>query len=369
MRHRNSDASSSTRAMRLLPAGRRFVNLACALSYAIAWCIARHAHISWFRSLLFVNVVSNGQIVEPGSRRHTRMPRNGGDSSSEARGSDGGSCSNDSGDQSKQLIMSGEHEKDGEMCAVPERSSNTKEVGKRKMTAYTGAFEEGIVEIIRDLVAMARKTKGCELELRFGKICEGKFEPGISRCMMDEFINRLQTNLQMKSSNWSEIVDYFYPVMKDGKKLGARSRISYNTNYFVVEKEHCFKTKLKNVILCDPKSNVAFKIELSQEQIFETYDMPQVANPNFVRIQQRRSFLYGGNPPGNWKYDFSMTWKGTSKTDAEISQSREEPIFEFEIELTGKQYFEQHDDQYISKSLLMKALDFAGTGSALKIIS
>lgn len=289
------------------------------------------------------------------------MQRNSGDSSGGAHGGDRFGCG-DGGD---------EHRKDGDICAVPDRgsSSTTKETGKQKATAYAGTLGVDVVRVIRDLVAMARKTKGCELELRFGKMSDGKFEPGVTRCMMDKFINRLQTNVQMKSSNWSEIVDYFYPVMKDGRKLGARSRVSYNTNYFVVEKEHCFKTKLKNVILCDPTSNVAFKIELSQEQIFESYDMPQVAHPNFVRIQQRRSFLYGGNPPGNWKYDFSMTWKGTSKTDAEISQSKEEPIFEFEIELTGKQYFEQHDDEYISKSLLMKALDFAGTGAALKIIS
>ena len=229
---------------------------------------------------------------------------------------------------------------------------------------------QDVVPIVRELVAIARKTRGCELELRFGKIRNNKFEPGITRCMTDDFITRLQTNVRMTTDEWNEFVDFFYPVQRGGKKLVARSRVSYDTNYFNTNQSHCFKTKLKNIVISVLQHDIAFKLELSQEEPFETYDMPQIANPTFVRIQQRRCFLHGGVPnDANWKYDFSMTWHADTKTEAELRQRQQEPSFEFEIELNGKQYFERHDDEHVAQSFLMKALDFVGRRCELQIVS
>ena len=229
---------------------------------------------------------------------------------------------------------------------------------------------QDVVPIVRELVAIARKTKGCELELRFGKIRNNRFEPGITRCMMDDFISRLQTNVQMTTDEWNEFADFFYPVQRNGKTLYARSRVSYDTNYFNTNQSHCFKTKLKNIVISVLQHDIALKLELSQEESFNTYDMPQIANPTYVRIQQRRCFLHGGEPnDANWKYDFSMTWQANTKTEAEVRQRQQEPSFEFEIELNGKQYFERHDDEYVAQSFLMKALDFVGRRCELQIVS
>jgi len=295
------------------------------------------------------------------------------------------SCSKAS--SGKATKVDGDADKDTEN-GVPIARTSGEALGKRKSIGPPGDDAQGreyganahgqlmtdviqdIVPLVRQLVAIARKTKGCELELRFGRIRKDKFEPGISRGKMDESINRLQSNISMKSDDWNEFVDFYYPVERGGDKLLARTRVRYNTNHFVTQKSHCFKTKLKNIVIAVPQHDIAFKIELSQEETFQTFDMPQIANPTFVRIQQRRCFLHGGvENDENWRYDFSMTWSGNTKTKAEILQSKQEPTFEFEIELNGKEYFEKHDDEHVAQSVLMKGLDFVGYRSKLQLVS
>ena len=232
-------------------------------------------------------------------------------------------------------------------------------------------YIKNVVPIVRKLVERARKIKNSELELRFGKIEDGKFVPGIDRLTTDRYINLLQTNKKIYNTDWDEIVDYFYTIKQKRNKALARTRVSYNTNDLVTEKVHCIKNKLYDIILSvSNQNNVAVKLSLSQEDPIDSSELPQITNTEYVRIQQRRSFLHGGNPNDqNWKFDFSMTWSGKTKTEAEQAQKQQDPIFEFEIEIIGKEYFEKHDDEYLSHSLLLKGLDFLGDAAQLKVIS
>lgn len=216
------------------------------------------------------------------------------------------------------------------------------------------------ISMVRKLIALSRKVKGFELELRFGKLHNGKFIPGITRSVMDDFINMMQTNRSIRHTEWDEFCDFFFPMVYENKNIVARTRVSYDTNYLCTEKTHCIKNKLHHIVFSVGVSNVAFKLELSQEVLIDQWNMPQIiSSTTLVRMQQRRCFLHGGKEGDeNWKYDFSMTWSGETKTAAEVLQKTEEPVFEFEIELNGKDYYGKHDDEYLSNSLLMKALDF-----------
>ena len=230
---------------------------------------------------------------------------------------------------------------------------------------------KNIIPIVRKLVERARKIKNCEIELRFGKIVDGKFVPGIDRLTTDRYINLLQTNKKIYNTDWDEIVDYFYTIKQKRNKALARTRVSYNTSDLVTEKSHCIKNKLHDIILSvSNKNDIALKLSLSQEEPIDLSELPQITNTEYVRIQQRRSFLHGGNPNDqNWKFDFSMTWSGKTKTEAEQAQKEQDPIFEFEIEIIGKEYFEKLDDEYLSHSLLLKGLDFLGDVAQLEIVS
>lgn len=230
---------------------------------------------------------------------------------------------------------------------------------------------KNIVPIVRKLIEHARKIKNSEIELRFGKIVDGKFVPGIDRLTTDRYINLLQTNKKIYNTDWDEIVDYFYTIKQKRNKALARTRVSYNTSDLVTEKVHCIKNKLYDIILSvSDKNDIAVKLSLSHEEPIDLSELPQITNTEYVRIQQRRSFLHGGNPNDqNWRFDFSMTWSGKTKTEAEQAQKQQDPIFEFEIEIIGKEYFEKHDDEYLSHSLLLKGLDFLGDAAQLEIVS
>jgi hypothetical protein len=231
------------------------------------------------------------------------------------------------------------------------------------------------IPLVREFIKEARKLKNIEIELRFGSISQRdkRFVPGISRSNTDKFINTLQTNKHMStfSTDWNECCDYFFPIRSFDKQMLARTRVTYDTNDLVTKKTHCIKNKVKEIVFVfGHPDHLAMKLCLNIEKPIDQSDIPAVTNTEYVRMQQRRSFSYGGNRQDqNWKFDFSMTWAGRTRTQAEQSQVREEPQFEFEIELTGDNYFQQHDDEYLATSLLLKGLDFTDGHSELEVFS
>lgn len=63
-------------------------------------------------------------------------------------------------------------------------------------------------------------------------------------------------------------------------------------------------------------------------------NIPSGVNTDFVRIKQHKRFhIVRDTDTQAWAFDFAMIWSGKTKTEAEISQNSEEPIFVIECEL------------------------------------
>ena len=90
---------------------------------------------------------------------------------------------------------------------------------------------------------------------------------------------------------------------------------------------------------------------------------PLSVNPYLVRIKQRKRFVTDNKI---WAFDFSMTWTGKSKSDAEYSQMNDEAVLEIECECIDPSVLDTKDDTYVAASLLLKMYDFLPNQSILQ---
>jgi hypothetical protein len=220
-----------------------------------------------------------------------------------------------------------------------------------------------VIDEVAKVVQLHRKSdmKTSELEIRLGRICNGKYTSGVSRQLMDSAISLIETNTEMVSTDWCEFHDYFYNL-PTGQKV--RTRVSFNTDDLCIESSTVCKTKITDVTLSTtshtantPDECDALRISLSNEEPVRNECIPTLVNTTFMRLQQRRSFTHNG-----FSFDFSLTWQAANKTAAEKKQQEEDPLFAFEIEITDPDYIKKHDDEWVAASLLLKALDFIPGG-------
>ena len=188
-----------------------------------------------------------------------------------------------------------------------------------------------------------------ELELRFGSIGhDGKYVNGVSREFMDRVLTMIQTNKDMKGTDWCEYHDFYFNV-DDGTPV--RTRVTFDTDELVIATVTSSKVKTNQAVFKDQYGN-AVKFSSGRERKVQKDKLPSLVNTEKVRIQQRRSFVYDST----WSFDFSLTWAGATKTEAEQAQQNEDPVYEIEIELLDREYLKKHDDNWVSVSFLLKAL-------------
>lgn len=202
-----------------------------------------------------------------------------------------------------------------------------------------------------------------ELEARFGRVGKDGFTCGVSRAQMDGILEIMQDSGHcVGEEEWSEEHDF---IFTDNKGRSLRTRVVFDSNKMILEKKTIEKKVFGKV---DAETRVDqgsagkggrdVRCMLKREQ--EVTDVPSATNTDYVRIKQRRRFLLkqGENVPSRWAFDFSMTWSGRTKTEAEMMQISQEPVFEIECELIDeKEYFHSKSDAHIAKSLLHKMHD------------
>ena len=208
------------------------------------------------------------------------------------------------------------------------------------------------IRAVAALVGMYReliKTDGeLELEVRIGRKINDKYVAGTERAFMDSAMRLMQTNDDMIVSPWKEHHDMFLAAPCSG----VRVRVEFDTSHLEIQRTMVRKTCIKSAIV---RSNDAMvKVSLNREAPVNDHLVPVIVNTEHVRIQQRRSYTYHSN----WQYDFSMTWSGRTKSEAERSQQLDDPTFEMEIELIAGSYVAVHTDEFVAESLLLKAQDF-----------
>lgn len=210
------------------------------------------------------------------------------------------------------------------------------------------------------MVELLRCHPNAELEARFGCIRDGRFVPGVSRQIMDEIIEMMQKSAYVFGDDeWREEKDVFFD--HNGSKL--RTRVQYDSNAMMVIPHTTEKVMLTNSL--DFKNTIndkPFDVRFSLKNELDVETPPNVVIPTLVRIKQRRRFVTENKC---WAFDFSMTWSGSTKSDAEKSQMNDEAVFEIECELLRVHEMLQKSDDYIAASLLLKMHDLMPSNSKL----
>lgn len=223
-------------------------------------------------------------------------------------------------------------------------------------------IDDTCVEKIIPLVDnLCENLNSAELEARFGKIVDGKFIPGVTRQFMDYVLDMMQKSPYVTGNDeWTEELDVYY---KDEKNNQLRTRVNYDSELFTISTITVNKTSLNYPIdlLYTPKdtktTSFDMRISLKNEEIVTT--PPCSVNSDLVRIKQRRRFICENL---NWAFDFSMSWSGRTRSEAEERQMNEEPKYEIECELINNQYAVTKTHKHIAASLLLKMIDLLPTG-------
>ncbi len=209
------------------------------------------------------------------------------------------------------------------------------------------------IKMMRSLTCTPDPSVNYELEARFGSVVGGRFVPGIPRDMAHTILSMLESysDWDRQTDDWGESHDYFYT------HNDQRVRTSVRFDSEAVRTQHLIKTPLGKVTMGFEKAGpLLIRAAIQQEQEVNPKLVPNIVNPDFVRIKQRHSFV-----KGCWAFELTRCWEGDSRQDAEAKQVEDDTAYEFEVEcIRPNDYFQQeyHTDEYIATSLLMKMKDF-----------
>lgn len=224
----------------------------------------------------------------------------------------------------------------------------------------------GCVPVAAQVVDILRQHPEYELEARFGTIVQQKFVPGVSRSLMDDIIDKMQKSSFVRGdSEWKEEQDVYYE--HNGRYM--RTRVQYDSNTMTVTSSTTEKVPVVPPVDClhrvgDEMGGLDVRLSLKTEHIVES--PPLWVNPTLVRIKQRRRFVTENEL---WAFDFSMTWSGRSKSEAEASQMKDDAVFEIECELIDvPRAMAQRSNEYLALSILLKMTDFMPSNSSLSVV-
>lgn len=213
-----------------------------------------------------------------------------------------------------------------------------------------------IIPSVTELVSQLRKTPSLEMEARFGFFKTSKFVPGVDREEVDRLMEMMQKSTHLScSGDWVEEQDFFYNS-KNGSQ--CRTRVSYDDRTMNVLPTTIQKKTMGNVDIgiTDAKGQTVHEgIRVSLKEEKPHGEENACVETNLVRLKQKRKFKSSCSV---WSYDFSMIWSGKTKTEAELSQSQNDPLFEVECEIIEPhKILAMQSDAKIATSLLLKMGD------------
>jgi hypothetical protein len=222
------------------------------------------------------------------------------------------------------------------------------------------------IDPVRDMVCLMSTNECCELEARFGRITNDKFSPGIERAKMDEILEMMQKSPHVKGEDeWKEEIDFFFT--HNDKNI--RSRVEYDGSLMKVKTSATEKKSLHppidftHILSNGNRGDMDVRVSLKSEIPIPITDCPACVVPHLVRIKQRKRFVTENN---KWAFDFSMTWSGKTKSEAETAQMNEDAVFELECELIENDLVDSKSAKYVATSILLKMSDFLDESDRLE---
>lgn len=246
-----------------------------------------------------------------------------------------------------------------------------------------------------------------ELECRLGQIdsksstITNKFSPGVSKMTYEQCLQLVQT-----FPNWSQvtnprwITDFFYNFPENHTRPGYPQQLSkvlgnsfrpasqIRTSVMYIDEnsrkiQHIYKHSLGQLTFKYQKTgtsggsagsgvkseklmnNNEYDLRFAINWEEDVCDVPNCALPTLVRLKQRKSFYYTPDhfTKPIWSFDFTKTWSGKTKEEAEFKQKHGDCLYEIECEcLDMKAYMDNndHDELFLATSMLLKMRDFIG---------
>lgn len=244
------------------------------------------------------------------------------------------------------------------------------------MTDPSAAVDEAVRRVVDAFVTLERPEE-LELELRFGTLgADHRFVPGVTLDFMEVVLGRLHTNASCKMTDWVEHHDTHFPLPRGLSEVLAstqplRTRTTFNAYTLQIEPRTVQKTKLMDVVLAINQERMAVRICLSREAPIRDELLPMTTDTDLVRIQTRKRVTWAreASAPPPWAYEFSMTWAGKTRSEAEVAKTTRGPTYELEIELDRQTpYVLAHEPLYLARSLLCKARDFLERDATFRVV-
>ena len=212
-------------------------------------------------------------------------------------------------------------------------------------------------EVPRKTARIGTATGSMELEARFGFRDSNGFKASVDPTFCQSCL--------MAMSNydaWSRIDDWtsdtvFHYRMDDG--TGVRTIRSMDGDTLTHQIKSCVTKADLRLVHADGFSSrlpTHMRISVAEEIPLGPKEVPEKVVPHRVVRRTRKSFHYG-----SWRYDFTRKIVGQSLTEIEQQLSGDQSAGTWEMELEcsdPKLYFGMNTNDHISRSLLLKMLNF-----------
>lgn len=229
------------------------------------------------------------------------------------------------------------------------------------------SFIHQTIPPLKDMLNYCHAAKwgdSIEFEARMGRFdaAKSKFIPGVSRDFMNTCIERFETWDGWHSiEDWKETCDTFF-ITDSGSQVRTTcdfSPIKHSDNPKITHVEKRKIAQADFVTESDAYDDNTYdvRVALTKEITRDVDSYPNV-KPKFVRLKQRRSFIYN---PSNveepcWRFDFTLSWSGKTTIECDKHQAADiGTCYEIEIEcMNPHHYMKQVDAEYVATSLLLK---------------
>lgn len=235
-----------------------------------------------------------------------------------------------------------------------------------------------------------------ELEARFGTIAnDGRntFQPGVTREFLEHCLQCVSLYEDWKAvKDWEQTHDYYYelpPHPEDlrGKGILVRTSVSFvkeggDEEAHIVTKHMCKHVRDKYDFRYVsgarfagahmPHPGMDIRVGLNFEETIPAdsvaTNIPPRVQPKFVRIKNRKSFIYqpAHSAVPLWSIDFTKSWSAATRSEAELKQKSGQTVYEIEVECLDPYMYmndPRRDQFYLATSLMLKMRDFIGSDS------
>ena len=214
---------------------------------------------------------------------------------------------------------------------------------------------ETAVNAILPLVARFKQhhAEGHALQVRFGLVdSDGAWKHGVSASFFSATLQLLR-----HFKGWSSVEEpqYMHTYVYSAGDARVCTTLHIGTPCSVT---HVKRSTVGQRMIKLSEASFQLRLSLKTEDEVDAASLPVIVTPEFVKLCERTTFSLE-----HWRFHFSRTWSGRSRSEAEQRHMNDETQYEIEVEFCGtKAYLMTLTDEYMATSALMKACSVLGKG-------